>query len=81
MRRNILLGISFTLLSLTIQGCFPAIRPFVYDGAHKGRVVDADTGEPTQESRFRVWWFSGCGRLCLVARGELGASSTMPGKR
>ena len=48
MKRNILLGLSIMLLLLTTQGCFPAIRLFVYDGTHKGRAVDADTGKPIE---------------------------------
>lgn len=48
MKRNILPGLIIILLLLTIQGCFPAIRLFVYDGTHKGRVVDADTRKPIE---------------------------------
>ena len=48
MKRNILFGLIVIILLLTIQGCFPAIRLFVYDGTHSGRVVDKDTGEPIE---------------------------------
>ncbi|MBW1783630.1 MAG: carboxypeptidase regulatory-like domain-containing protein [Deltaproteobacteria bacterium] len=51
MKRNSISGVIIALLLLSIQGCVPVIpaaRPFVYDGAHNGRVVDADTGEPIE---------------------------------
>ncbi|MEK6697815.1 MAG: carboxypeptidase-like regulatory domain-containing protein [Nitrospirota bacterium] len=44
----ILMLVSFTIL---LSGCFyPAccVRPIQYDGAYKGKVIDADTGDPIE---------------------------------
>ena len=42
---------TFILVSFTIllSGCFACcVRPIQYDGAYKGKVIDADTGEPIE---------------------------------
>jgi len=59
MKTNMVFGLLVILFLLIVQGCcgIPAIRGFVYEGAHEGRVVDADTGEPIEGVVvLGVWW-------------------------